>query len=59
MLLNIDNKLTDSYYEASVKRSAASPALAGNVLCVLLRQTRESNPNTLRRQAWGLGRRAR
>ena len=38
MLLNIDNKLTDSYYEASVKRSAASPALAGDLqvdVCVV------------------------
>jgi len=38
MLLNIDNKLTDSYYEASVKRPAASPALAGDLqvdVCVV------------------------
>ncbi len=31
MLLSEDNKLTNSYYEASISRPAASPALAGNL----------------------------
>jgi len=38
MLLNKDNKLTASYYEASVTRPAAAPALAGNIdvdVCVV------------------------
>jgi len=38
MLLNKDNKLTDSYYEASVSRPAVSPALAGSLdvdVCVV------------------------
>lgn len=38
MLLNKDNKLTASYYEASAARPTASPALAGNIdadVCVV------------------------
>lgn len=38
MLLNKDNKLTDSYYEASVSRPPTSPALAGDLdadVCVV------------------------
>jgi gamma-glutamylputrescine oxidase len=38
MLLNIDNKLTDSYYEATVTRPAVSAALAANInadVCVV------------------------
>lgn len=38
MLLNKDNKLTNSYYEASVSRPAESPTLAGNLkvdVCVV------------------------